>query len=244
MIHWNEIVPRASRTIRYTTFGVAIALLPALSGADETEWPQSLYLTGITVSAEIKTAAAGKTLQKRELGRCDILLWVTADGRVRLSQVIRSTGHAKLDQTCLSAAAGKAMAPARDASGPIDSWAILPVTFEAMMNGEPKAPEPFSPSAPLAPNQTVHVKDSDYPKGALERGEQGDSWVHVDVSDSGGVLGLDITKSSGSSELDQAAIAAIGSARFSPAYRDHVPVKSSTEVVVSWILPAASPQPH
>ncbi len=222
---------------------VAIALAPLLDSSAEIEWPKNLYLNGITVSASIGEASAAKDLQKRELGRCDILLWATADGYVRVSQVIKSTGHARLDAACLRAVSGKKMIPARDKSGPIDGWAILPITFEALMTKEPKAPDHLSPSPALALDQSLHVKVLDFPRGALERHEHGDSWVHANISDSGGVLDVNITESSGSSELDQAAIAAIGSARFSPAYLDHKPVKSSTDVVVSWILPESSSSP-
>lgn len=220
---------------------VAIAWPSFLASSAEPEWPQNLYLTGITVSASVGEPTPGKDLQKRELGRCDILLWATADGYVRVSQVLKSTGYARLDAACLRAVSGKKMIPAHDKSGPIDGWAILPVTFEAMMANEPRAPDHLTPSPSLALDQPLHVKVSDYPRGALERHEHGDSWVHVVVSDSGGVLDVSITESSGSSDLDQGAIAAIGSARFNPAYRDHKPVKSSAEVMVSWVLLEPSP---
>jgi TonB family protein len=215
----------------------SIALLPLVGWSVEPEWPQSLYMPGITVSATVADTASGKDAHKRVLGRCDVLIWVTADGYIRVAQVIKSTGHARLDDACLHGVmGGKKLIPAQDPAGPIDRWAILPVTWEAMMTKEPKPPDRLAPSAPLAPNQSLHVKSSDYPKGALERAEQGLSWVHVDVSDSGQVLNVRITSSSGSSELDNAALDAIRSARFSPAFSDHKPVNSSADVVVSWVL--------
>ena len=217
---------------------LAIMLLPVRSWASESEWPQSLYLPGITVSAPVGAENAAPTdIHKRELGRCDILLWITADGYIRVAQVIKSSGHARLDEASLRAVTRKKIVPARDKSGPIDRWAILPVTFEALMAKDSKPPDHLAPSAALAPNQSLHVKPSDYPQGALERREHGDVWVHVNVSDSGQVIDLIIAQSSCSSDLDEAAFAAIGSAHFSPAFRDHKPVKSSADVVVSWMLP-------
>jgi hypothetical protein len=158
---------------------VAIALAPPLGSPPEIELPKDLYLNGITVSASIAEASPCKDLQKRELGRCDILLRATTDGYVRVSQVIESTGHARLDVACLRAVSGKKMIPALDKSGPIDGWAILPIAFEALMTKEPKAPDHMSPSPALALDQSLHVKVSDFPRGALERREHGQSWVHV-----------------------------------------------------------------
>ncbi len=238
-----------TRTLTRRAAAIVIALLPLLGSSAEPEWPQSLYLPGITVLVSRGTETAGKDIRKRELGRCDILLWVTADGYIRVAQVVKSTGYPRLDEACLRAVMGKKIIPALDKSGPIDQWAILPVTVEALMAKEPKPPDRLVPSATLAPDQSLHVKLADYPRGALERGEHGDSWVHVETSDSGGVLEIKITESSGSSDLDEAARAAIGSAHFSPAFRDHKPVKSSADVVVSWVLPESnragtSTEPH
>jgi TonB family protein len=227
-----------ARALTRVAAAFSIALLPLLGWSTEAEWPQSLYLPGITVSASIEDAAPGKEVHKRVLGRCDILIWVTADGYIRVAQVIKSTGHARLDEACLHAVmGGKKLIPAEDPTGPIDRWAIIPVTWEALMAKEPKAPDRLVPSAPLAPNQSLPVKTSNYPKGALERAEQGHSWLHVEVSDSGQVLDVKITESSGSKELDDAAVDAIGAARFSPAFNDHKPINSGADVVVAWILP-------
>jgi TonB family protein len=226
-----------ARTLTRVAAAFSIALLPLLGWSTEPEWPESLYLPGITVSASIEDTSSGKEVHKRVLGRCDILLWVTADGYIRVAQVIKSTGHARLDEACLHAVMGQKMIPAQDNAGPIDHWAILPVTWEALMAGEPNAPDRLMRSAPLTSNQSLRVKRSDYPKGAVERGEQGHSWVHVQVSDSGQVLDVKITESSGSKELDNATLDAIRAARFSAAFSDHKPVNSSADVVVSWVLP-------
>src|SRR5271165_1769744 len=128
---------------------VAIAVLPLLGRSAKPEWPQSLYMPGITVSASVGETAAAKDLHQRDLGRCDILLWVTADGVIRVAQVIKSTGHARLDEACLRAVMGKKIVPSRDKAGPIDAWAILPMTFEALMAKEPITQTGIVPSAPL-----------------------------------------------------------------------------------------------
>jgi len=213
-----------------------------LGGSGESELPRSLYLQGIVVTTSSKKDPEGKDAPPtKELGRCDVLLWLTADGYVRVVQVTKSTGHSRLDEACLRGVMGKQMTPSRDAKGPIDGWAILPITWQARMSTEPLPPDRLNmPIAPLVPNQSLPVKVGDYPKGSLQRAEHGDVFLHVRVTDSGQVLDVTITQSSGSSELDQAALEAIRAARFSPAFSDHKPVNSSTDVVVSWILPGST----
>jgi len=121
-----------ARALTRVAAAFSIALLPLLGWSTESEWPQSLYMPGITVSATVGDTASGKEVHKRVLGRCDILLWVTADGYIRVAQVVKSTGHARLDEACLHAVmGGKKLIPAEDPAGPIDRWAIIPVTWEA-----------------------------------------------------------------------------------------------------------------
>jgi TonB family protein len=219
---------------------IAIAFLPLLGWSAESELPASLYLQRITVSADTSEVLPPGQAPKRLLTRCDILLWITADGFVRVAQVTKSTGYARLDEVCLQNVVGKTITPATMAGGPIDAWAIIPVDWNLSGKNLHAPDRPNAAIAHLDPNQSLPVKPSEYPKGALERREQGNSFVHVAISDAGAVLNADISKGSGSSDLDSAAVAAIRAARFSPAFRDHKPVNSTTDVVVAWILPGSS----
>jgi hypothetical protein len=90
------------RTFSRSVTAMAIALLPLLTSSADPEWPQSLYLPGIAVSLSGRDTAGGKDLHKVVLGRCDILLWVTADGYIRVAQVIKSSGHPRLDENLLA----------------------------------------------------------------------------------------------------------------------------------------------
>ena len=120
----------AARVLSRVAAAVSMALLPLLGWSTEPEWPQSLYLPGITVSASVGDAASGKGLHKQVLGRCDILVWVTVDGYIRIAQVIKSTGHARLDDACLRAVmGGKKLIPAEGPAGPIDRWATIPLSY-------------------------------------------------------------------------------------------------------------------
>lgn len=219
---------------------IAIVSVPLLGLAAESELPQSLYLPGITVSADTSEVLPAGQAPRRLLTRCDVLLWITADGLVRVAQVTKSTGYARLDEVCLQNIAAKSITPASMAGRPIDAWAVFPVDWN-LSGKSPHAPDrPNASIAHLDVNQSLSVRPSDYPKGPLERGEQGNSFVHVVISETGAVLSVEISKGSGSSDLDNAALAAIRAAQFSPAFSNHKPVNSSTDVVVSWILPGSS----
>ena len=57
----------------------------------------------------------------------------------------------------------------------------------------------------------------DYPKGARQRGEQGDVVLELSINRSGGVDAVTVVGSCGFQELDDAAVAAAKKARFTPA---------------------------
>jgi TonB family protein len=225
---------------------IAIVSLPLLGRSAEPEQPLSLDMQataeGIVVTVSSTKEPVGKdALPMKELGRCNVLLWLTADGYIRVVQVAKSTGRSRLDDACLRGIMGRKMPPSRDDKGPIDAWLVMSVIWQTRIPTEPLPPDRSNvPIASLDSHQSPPVKLVDYPKGALQRAEHGDVFLHVGVADSGRVLDVTISQSSGSSELDKAALEAIRAARFSPAFSDQKAVNSSTDVVVSWILPGSS----
>jgi TonB family protein len=224
---------------------IAFLSLPLMGWSEESEPPIILHMQvfeqGLLVTVSSAKDPAGENAPLKELGRCNVSLWVTADGYIRVVQVIKSTGHSRLDDACLRGMMGKPMLPARDDKGPIDAWIVMPIVWQARMSNEPLPADRLDvPIAPLNSHQSLAVKAADYPKGALQRKEHGDVFLHVDVADSGQTLDVTVSHSSGSKELDDAALAAIRAARFSPASGDQKAVHSTTDVVVSWILPGTS----
>ena len=215
------------------------AIESSASQTAEAQDPQSLYLPGILITADAKpgSPSAQDTAPPQVVGRCDILMWITADGIIRIAQVIKSTGYAGLDEACLHSTIGQKMKPALGTTGPIDSWAILPVTW-SLGGNKPHVPDrPDKVIGPLAPNQVLRVSVADYPPGARDRGEHGICWVHVKLSESGEIQEIKVTQSSGSTDLDNATLAALRVARFSPGFTNHHPVSSETDVVADWVLP-------
>jgi hypothetical protein len=111
---------------------IAIASLPLLGWSAESEQPLSLHMQataeGIVVTVTATKEPAGKdALPMEDLGRCNVLAWVTADGYIRVAQVTKTSGRSRLDDACLRGVMGETMLPSRNDEGPIDAWLVLPV---------------------------------------------------------------------------------------------------------------------
>ena len=95
-------------------------------------------------------------------------------------------------------------------------------TFEHSNISQP-APRQARLDAPPKPKRNIKP---DYPKGARQRGEQGDVILEIRVNAEGTVDDVKVATSSGFAELDEAAVKAAKAAKFSPA-------RSGRESVVS-----------
>ena len=110
---------------------------------------------------------------------------------------------------------------------------------------EPQQPSTAAPAAP-APTQARVAVDKpptprrrikpEYPKGARQRGEEGDVTVELDVSSDGTVAGARIVASCGFAELEQAAIQAVKRARFTPARRGSSAVPATARLTLTFRL--------
>ena len=105
-------------------------------------------------------------------------------------------------------------------------------------------PHPPSPIPPIAPRQARldapprpkrNIRP-DYPKGARQRGEQGDVILEIRVNAGGTVDDVKVVTSSGFAELDEAAVKAAKAAKFSPARSGHDPVASTARLKLSFKL--------
>ena len=95
------------------------------------------------------------------------------------------------------------------------------------------APRQGRVDAPPRPRRNIKP---DYPKGARQRGEQGDVTLEIVVSESGCVDDVRVASSSGYSELDEAAVKAVKSARFTPAKRGRQAVSSTARITLTFKL--------
>ena len=95
------------------------------------------------------------------------------------------------------------------------------------------APKQAKIDAPPKPHKTIKP---DYPKGARQRGEQGDVVLEIRVNAAGIVDRVDIVFSCGFSELDEAAVRAARTARFTPAKSGGSPVASTARLKLDFKL--------
>ena len=110
---------------------------------------------------------------------------------------------------------------------------------------EPQQPSVAAPAAP-APSQARVAVDKppsprrrikpEYPKGARQRGEEGDVTLELDVSANGMVDDVRIVASCGFAELEQAAMQAVKRARFVPARRGSASVPSTARLTLTFRL--------
>lgn len=95
------------------------------------------------------------------------------------------------------------------------------------------APRQARVDAPPRPKRTIRP---DYPRGARQRGEQGDVALEVDVNEAGTVDDVRVVASSGFAELDAAAVSAVRKARFAPGRSGSAAVPSSVRLKLSFRL--------
>ena len=95
------------------------------------------------------------------------------------------------------------------------------------------APRQARLDAPPKPKRNIKP---DYPKVARQRGEQGDVILEIRVNAEGTVDDVRVATSSGFVELDEAAMKAARSAKFSPARSGHDPVASTARLKLQFKL--------
>ena len=106
-------------------------------------------------------------------------------------------------------------------------------TIEQSNNSPAVAPRQAKLDAPPKPKRNIKP---DYPKGARQRGEQGDVVLEIRVNAEGTVDDVKVATSSGFAELDEAAIRAAKAAKFSPARSGHDPVASTARLKLQFKL--------
>ena len=108
----------------------------------------------------------------------------------------------------------------------------------------PNIPPPAPPAPAVAPKQAKidappkppKTIKPDYPKGARQRGEQGEVILEIRVNAAGIVDRVDIVSSCGFPELDEAAARAARTARFTPAKSGGAPVASTARLKLDFKL--------
>ena len=95
------------------------------------------------------------------------------------------------------------------------------------------APRQARVDAPPKPRRTIRPV---YPKGARQRGEQGEVTVEIEVDAEGRVSAVKVVGSSGFAELDDAAVRAVRAATFVPAKSGGRAMESSARLTLAFRL--------
>ena len=103
----------------------------------------------------------------------------------------------------------------------------------SLITPPPAAPRQARLDAPPKPKRNIRP---DYPKGARQRGEQGDVILEIRVNAEGMVDDVKVVESSGFAELDAAAMKAAKAAKFSPARSGHDSVASTARLKLQFKL--------
>ena len=102
---------------------------------------------------------------------------------------------------------------------------------------EPVVPAPsqarVATDKPPVPRRRIKPE---YPRGARQRGEEGDVTLELDVSADGTVEAVRTVSSCGFPELEQAAVQAVRRARFTPARRGSADVPSTARLTLTFRL--------
>ena len=112
---------------------------------------------------------------------------------------------------------------------------VLPQLPPDVSTPQPSTPQPRQARVDAPPRPMRAIKP-EYPKGARQRGEQGDVVIELTVNSKGGVDKASVVTSSGYVELDEAALRAVRSAKFTPAKSGRESVASTARLTLTFKL--------
>lgn len=164
-------------------------------------------------------------------GSTSLEIDVSASGSIASVKVTYSSGNVALDGAAVACALRWQMppGPSTKIKGAID-W-VLPSAEKAVVaagrfrnTGGAKCATAF------------------YPPAAIKAHAEGTTRVMVHVAADGSVSGVDVVRSSGNDDLDEASRTCVMQAwRFRPALQDGKPIASTKEYEIRWMLGAPSP---
>ncbi len=205
-------------------------------------YPEMVYQAALEYPLEAKNeGVAGK-------------VWVKAlvdkQGSVQKAIVSKSSGSELLDQAALKAAVKNMFKPAIQNSKPVAVWVTYPVEF-TLNNNEGDAPDhsdksvdkteyPQLTADKLVPVQImpemIYEETPEYPRLARQAKITGTVWVHALIGEDGNVLKANVSKSSGTVSLDEAAVKAAFKNKFKPAIQGGHVVKTWVTYPVKFSL--------
>jgi TonB family protein len=175
-----------------------------------------------------------KSLQSHEEGKCVLAFFIETDGTVPAAQLLKPTGFSRLNVACIESVIGVPMIPATINGTPVAGWSDFNLVW-IINHPQPYQPAPERSAFPrVADDYEFQVGEKYYPAAARAKHERGYCLVHTTVGSTGAALNATITRSTGSTALDQACLAAVKDARFTPELQGGQPVPDSTDIAIYW----------
>jgi TonB family protein len=178
-------------------------------------------------------------LRHERTGTVDLRFLVAADGKVKEAKVTSSSGHADLDEAALSALEKCLFKPGTVDGQAQESWTNVKYVWTLEPAATSKA---ISNATTLPPGTTAAKVDFNtcdrpiYPKDALRHERTGVVRLNFTIGVDGSVKNADVRRSSGHTDLDEAALTALSKCRFKPGMKDGQPIESTTNVQYVWTL--------
>jgi TonB family protein len=177
--------------------------------------------------------------KKGEEGISVVRIEVDADGVVRATQLVSTSGFARLDEASLGAFAGARMIPATIDGEPVNTWANIPIAWNLAGRGtyRPHKVNDAEIQIPIIlKSYRLKVGPNDYPSKSRAAHQEGDCTIRAQIDQGGTAIEAIIGKSTGFATLDQACVQAIQQAPFIPAHQDGEAIGASATVNMSWRL--------
>jgi bla regulator protein BlaR1 len=200
----------------------------------------------------IKRRAQGKVVLKVKVGR---------DGQALDTELDPTESTPNIDAALVAAARDAAMrwtfTPGTDDTGAaVESWIQVPVTFSLDEKNTPPPIDREAATLPRPPGRLVAAAEASgplptynrisppkYPKAAIEEKRQGKVLLRVLVGSDGGVQQVEVESSSGSKDLDSAAVETVRGWKFNAAHDGYKPVAAWVGVPIDFSLKDSATSP-
>jgi len=177
--------------------------------------------------------------KKGEEGLSVVRIEVDADGVVRATQLVSTSGFARLDEAALASFSGAQMIPATINGEPVSTWANIPVAWNLAGHGtyRPHKVNDAEIQVPIIlKGYRLKVGPNDYPSESRVTRQEGECTVRSLIDKSGAATELSVIKSTGFATLDQACVQAIRQAPFMSAHEAGEAIGASAIINIRWRL--------
>jgi TonB family protein len=175
----------------------------------------------------------------REEGICAVRIEVESSGFVRATQLVVTSGLARLDEACLANLTAVQFIPATINGTPVTTWANIPMawnlagrtTYHVHRVNDDEIQIPI-----IQKSYQLKVGPNDYPPESRTLHQEGDCTIRALIDKGGTPTEVSVSKSTGFPNLDQGCVQAIQQVSFIPAHEDGETIQAYATINMSWRL--------